>query len=119
MGRKKGSKKETYPKGMSIRYSKEQEQEIFEMQQKMGENTMSKAFLKCPQVIREQHKKIEHLNSLVQEQQQTIRQLRDIVNSWQIFSKKLEAFVEGKYEVMQNVNLEEGGMMANEKKDKH
>src|SRR3990167_6850934 len=88
--------KEIYPKGMSIRYSKEQELEIFEMQQKMGYNTMSKAFLKAPSVIKEQHKELIECKQKIEQQRQKIRQLSDIVNSWQIFSKKLEDFVNKK-----------------------
>src|SRR3990167_550297 len=94
--RKEKPAKEIYPKGMSIRYSKEQELEIFEMQQKMGYNTMSKAFLKAPSVIKEQHKELIECKQKIEQQRQKIRQLSDIVNSWQIFSKKLEDFVNKK-----------------------
>src|SRR3990167_1562116 len=98
--------KEIYPKGMSIRYSKEQELEIFEMQQKMGYNTMSKAFLKAPSVIKEQHKELIECKQKIEQQRQKIRQLSDIVNSWQIFSKKLEDFV-NKKEVVNVISDEE------------
>jgi len=98
--------KEIYPKGMSIRYSKEQELEIFEMQQKMGYNTMSKAFLKAPSVIKEQHKEIIECKQKIEQQRQKIQQLSDIVNSWQIFSKKLENFV-NKKEVVKVISDEE------------
>lgn len=86
-------KTEIYPKGMTIRYDKEQEEQIFKMQRNMGENTMTKAFLRCPNALKMRDERIESQDSIIKSQEARIRELEEIVNTWQTFAAKLDKFV--------------------------
>lgn len=88
--------KKNYPKGMTIRYDEAQEKEILLMMEKMGENAMSKAFLKAPSMLAMQHKKVNELLVLIEQQQEKINQMQSILDNFNIFNSKLKAFVEAK-----------------------
>lgn len=86
-------KKKNYPKGMTIRYTEKEEAEINSMMQRMGEKTMSKAFLRAPEVMAEQHKKIHWLEETIAKQTEKINELESMASSFQQFEQKLEAFI--------------------------
>lgn len=90
---KSNQKKKDYPKAMTIRYDEQQEAEINQMAEKMGEKTMAKAFLKSPIVIKNMKTKIDELEKQVEEQRSKLIELTEIVDSFNDFNKKLEAFV--------------------------
>jgi hypothetical protein len=100
MAKKKIAKKEKYPKGMLIRYNKKQEEEIEELKRRMDEKTATKAFLRCPQVLKVQHEQIENMKEVIQKQKAKIWELESIVEQWQIFTNKVSNFIteEGKNE---------------------
>lgn len=87
-------KKPSYPKQMTIRYDEAQEKEIEQLQKRVDEKTMTKAFLRAPALIEQQAKEIELLRKQLQQEISKVRELSNIVNSWTVFTKKLEAFIE-------------------------
>jgi spore coat protein CotH len=93
LGNVRLEKKKSYPKGMTIRYTEEEEKEIILMMERMGEKTMSKAFLKAPNVMAEQHKKVQWLEETITKQAEKINELESMAASFQEFNRKLEAFI--------------------------
>lgn len=85
-------KKPSYPKQMTIRYDAKQENEINKLMLRLNQNTMSKTFLKTPEVIEEQVTKIAAMAEIIDKQRERIFKLESIVKSWAEFYNKLEDF---------------------------
>ena len=83
-------KKDKYPKQMTIRYDEQQEKEIKTLMAGTNSNTMSKAFLKTPELIKTQQERINRLND------QNIKLLREqelsnnIRHNWKQFKESIE-----------------------------
>ncbi len=90
---KRNQKQSNFPKAMTIRYDEKEEADIIKMQEKMGEKTMSKAFLKAPLVIKNMKSKIDELELMVNEQKTKMDELTMIVDSFNEFNVRLEKFV--------------------------
>lgn len=89
-------KQSKYPKAMTIRYTQEQEVKINEMVEKMGQKTMSKAFLAAPDFLSEACHKIHRMESDLMSKENELIELRAVVDGWKQFNEKLAAFVEKK-----------------------
>jgi hypothetical protein len=92
----KYKEKPSYPKQMTIRYDELQEKEILQMQARMGEKTMSKAFLKAPEMLSSAFRKVKEHEDQISSQAQELQELRQIVDGWTAFNKKLEDWVSKK-----------------------
>ncbi|MCK5609471.1 hypothetical protein KAR91_46790 [Candidatus Pacearchaeota archaeon] len=81
-------------KSMTVRYGADKEKEIMKLLEITREKTMNKAFLKTPIMIQEQRIKIIRMSTVIEKQRDEIEKLKDIVNSWTNFNKKLENFLD-------------------------
>lgn len=79
---------------MTVRYGADKEKEIMKLLEITREKTMNKAFLKTPIMIQEQRIKIIRMSTVIEKQRDEIEKLKDIVNSWTNFNKKLENFLD-------------------------
>jgi glutathionylspermidine synthase len=95
-GKIKGKKKPKWPKQMTIRYDKKQEEEIEKMMAALHEKTMSKAFLKCPGALMGQSKVIEAQNNEINVLREKLYKLEEMAESFNEFNKRLKEFVEKK-----------------------
>lgn len=103
-------KMQSKDKAMTIRYDAVQEKQILEMQEKIGEKTMSKAFLKAPIVLKNMMAEIIELKATTQRQNIQIEQMKGIINAWASFNNRLEEFVkkrENKEELDDDQDLKE------------
>lgn len=89
------NKKESYPKAMTIRYDELEEKQIKLMMDKMGKNTMTKAFLAAPEYLDMAEKRILSLQKQVNEQQDKIANLSEIVNHWQQLNFMFDKLLKG------------------------
>jgi hypothetical protein len=82
---KKKKAKQKYPKQMTIRYDAKQEKDIKDLMERTCSNTMSKAFIKAPNIIKEQHRMLDELRDKLQTQAVEIDKLHNIKNAWKEF----------------------------------
>lgn len=83
------------PKQMTVRYTDKQEQEIQWLMRHLDESTMTKAFLKTPATIQMQVNEIARLRQELREKKDECWKLQQIVNSWSVFTGKLESYLAG------------------------
>lgn len=89
----KKKKKPSYPKGLTIRYNKNDEKELLDLMERTDDKTMTKALLKTPRIMRRQQQLIERQVEEIQAKNDRIYELEEILSSWLQFNKKLESFI--------------------------
>ena len=84
--------KDEYPKSMTIRYDRKQEQQIQKLMLRLDEKTMSKAFLKAPTYIEGLINKNGAQSITIEQLLTDNKKLAEIVNSWACFYNKIDSF---------------------------
>lgn len=78
---------------LTLRMDEQQEAEVNELKEFLEESAASKALLRAPKLIKEQHRKIEEMSIVIDKQREKLREQKQVIEGWMIFERRLRDYV--------------------------